>query len=153
MYPNFVVIRMSSVHYAVVKALDKCDKNAWPCIYWAIDLHGTLIPSSRKKGEEVLELYPDAELVLRQITQVRKDKIILFTATNFKQTDKIVDWLLKTYNIPIAAVNKNPMVPDAEYTDFSKKFYFDILLDDKAGFEPDKDWTIILDTLYLHNSI
>ncbi len=27
--------------------------------------------------------------------------------------------------------------------DFTKKFYFDILLDDKAGFEPELDWLAI----------
>lgn len=33
--------------------------------------------------------------------------------------------------------------------DFTRKFYYDILLDDKAGFEPEKDWKEIYKMLPL----
>ena len=34
---------------------------------------------------------------------------------------------------------ENPEIESNRYANFTKKFYYDILLDDKAGFEPN-DW-------------
>jgi len=51
-----------------------------------------------------------------------------------------VGWKKKKINFDF--VNKNPSENNTSYADFSKKFYFNILLDDKAFFEP-SDWVEI----------
>jgi hypothetical protein len=51
----------------------------------------------------------------------------------------VVEWL-KSYNIHIKYVNENPLEKDTEYASFVKKPYFSIVLDDKAGFDPNHDW-------------
>jgi hypothetical protein len=44
-------------------------------------------------------------------------------------------------------VNHNPECPSDELCDFSKKFYMNILLDDKAGFDATTDWLEIKNEL------
>lgn len=41
-------------------------------------------------------------------------------------------------------VNKNPEVVTNGYGDYSDKPYMNVILDDKAGFLPRKDWAKIL---------
>ena len=44
-------------------------------------------------------------------------------------------------------INNNPEFKKTDICDFTEKFYFDILLDDKAGFEGEKDWKDIYNFL------
>ena len=37
-------------------------------------------------------------------------------------------------------INDNPMCENSSYACFDKKFYFDIGIDDRFGFEANKDW-------------
>jgi len=43
--------------------------------------------------------------------------------------------------------NHNPHAKDTPRSCFDKKPYFNILLDDRAGFEPETDWQAIKDEL------
>ena len=45
--------------------------------------------------------------------------------------------------------NFNPAIENTKTSCFDDKFYFSVLLDDKAGFDPDTDWKLIYD--YLKN--
>jgi hypothetical protein len=51
----------------------------------------------------------------------------------------IKQWLKDNW-INIDYINSNPDVVNTEYGDFSRKPYFNIIIDDKAGFEPETDW-------------
>ena len=44
-------------------------------------------------------------------------------------------------------VNKNPEVKSEGYGHYEDKPYFNVLLDDKAGFDPENHWTRILEVL------
>ena len=54
---------------------------------------------------------------------------------------------LSEYNIKIDFFNNNPEAKNTEYGDFTVKPYYNILLDDKAGFDPEEDWRIIYNFL------
>lgn len=56
-------------------------------------------------------------------------------------TDAIAD-VLKRYDLKFHYINSNPECPSTELCDFSEKFYFNVLLDDKAAFV-EKDWETI----------
>jgi hypothetical protein len=45
------------------------------------------------------------------------------------------------------AINCNPECPSTDLCDFQDKFYFNFLLDDKAGFDGTKDWREIYEAL------
>jgi hypothetical protein len=52
--------------------------------------------------------------------------------------------LFASAGIPVAAVNENPFIENTATGNFDKKFYFSILVDDKAGFCP-TEWPDVLD--------
>jgi len=53
---------------------------------------------------------------------------------------------LAEHNINFDYVNVNPECLDSNLCSFKGKFYFDLLFEDKAGFEP-SDWTNIKQAL------
>lgn len=128
--------------FALKKAKD------WPEIYFAIDLHGTIIPSGRTSHDKTDErkFYPGAEEVLRNLTN-RKDIItILWTSTPMDRIAEVWDWLCN-HGIHFTYLNGNPHAANTPRSDFTKKFYFNVVLDDRGGFEPETDWLAIKEEL------
>ena len=113
--------------------------NNWDKIYWAIDLHDTLFKGKYASDQEIV-LYPYAKEVLQALTLRKDTKLIAFTcsyALDFKRTNLK---LQEKYGICFDYLNENPECDDTAYASFAKKPYFNILLDDKAGFDGEQDW-------------
>ena len=109
-------------------------KKGWEKTYWAIDLHNTIIPSSYNKDKNDYKMYPFAAEALRELTKRNDVCIILFSSSFESELEKTRNFFVD-YEIFIDFTNENPECPNTEYADFSKKFYFDVLIDDKAGFD------------------
>lgn len=129
-------------------------------LYVAVDAHGTIIRPSKKTVMEIadggrtprevvysygvtpeFEFYPYAKEVLQRLTDSPHVKMILWTSTQDTYS------LIKEFErngIRVYDLNQNPDFQVTPYADFSKKFYFDVLLDDKAGFDPEADWEKLL---------
>lgn len=118
----------------------------WPHLYIAIDIHDTIFKGTYKKNNEGKVFYPWAKEVLQNLSLNPKVKLIIYTASHEGPARDVIKWL-KEHGIEIFALNSNPDHTDTELCDFSKKFYFDILLEDKAGFEGWKDWFLIMKEL------
>ena len=111
----------------------------YPCCYIAVDLHGTIFaPHKGKKNKDILKYIPFAKEALQQLSKNEDIKFILFSSTYEENSQKYIDKLASD-GVKIAYFNENPEVESNEYADFSKKFYFDVLIDDKCGFT-DEDW-------------
>lgn len=123
---------------AVLNAYKKKEDRGHPRLFWAIDLHGTIIPSSYSSSE-TLEFYPGAEECLKLISSFTDHSIILYTCSYIGKMSPVLEWL-KEKGIRINYMNENPECKNTAISCFYKKFYFDVLLDDKAGFEPETDW-------------
>lgn len=117
-------------------------KRKWDTIYWLVDVHGVIIPGSWHKLNEFRFISEDCVEVLRWISKRKDQRLILWTSSYFSELFKINKWLLD-HNIVLDYINDNPECQSTNYADFSKKPYFNILLDDKAGFEPEKDWKAV----------
>jgi len=117
----------------------------WDCIYLALDAHGTIIKPTHKK-DVLFEYYPKAEEVLKYLSTREDIKIILYTSSHVAYIDSLVGDFLSRH-IYIDYVNENPEVESNELSDFTDKFYFDIMLDDKGGFNPDTDWDKLNDAI------
>jgi hypothetical protein len=116
----------------------------WPEIYWCVDLHGTIIPSGRDSLDKTDEekFYPDAREVLQWLTRRKDIFFILWTSTPSSRMGDVKEFL--SFNsIRPDYINENPHAKDTPRSDFSKKFYFNVLLDDRGGLEPEVDWTTI----------
>jgi len=137
----------------IVKAFDNAYERAkyknWDYIYVLIDVHGTIFKPSYL-NEEKYEFYPYAKEVLQLLTLYTDTKLILWTSSTYTA---IYDYLkvFKNNNIKFDYWNKNPEVKrqstDPETLDLSSKYYFNIGIDDKFGFEPETDWKLIYDYL------
>lgn len=115
-------------------------EKGWKKLFWAIDLHGTIIPPSHnfQDKKEFLGIGPDVtycEAALIEISQRNDQCIILWTATDTSRIwNDIVPWL-DWHSIKVKYHNENPECQSEAYARFTGKFYFDILIDDKAGFD------------------
>lgn len=145
---------MKSITELFSDALRRKKERNFPNLYIALDLHGTVFKPSRRTEisnnlEKVVSLedseeiaYPYALQVLRLLTASDTCKLILWTSSPKYTIDSLKNFL-EFHGVKIAYVNENPDYKRNTYADFSKKFCFDILLDDKAGFDPENDWKLL----------
>ena len=85
---------------------------------------------------------PNALKVLRMLSKKDQTKLILWTSSYPAPISKILDSLEKE-GVVFDFVNENRDCPNDKLCDFSKKPYFNIMLEDKAGFEGKSDWFLI----------
>jgi len=135
----------------IVKALQRAyrrkKEKGWKKLYWMIDLHDCIIPGTYTLFNDQKQFFPYAEYVLQVLTQDPDTCLILWTSSHIKPINEMLEWF-RSHKIEFSYVNENPECERSELCDFSSKFYFDIGLDDKFGFEPD-DWYTIL--MYLES--
>jgi hypothetical protein len=118
-------------------------ERSWDTLYVAVDLHGTLIKPTYDNN---IVFYPDAIEVIKWFNSRSDFKIILWTAS---YESEILHFLAeaKKWGVRIDFVNENPLEANSRKGCFDDKFYFNILLDDKAGFTGETDWTLIKNEL------
>lgn len=122
--------------------------NGWSQTYWCIDLHGTIIPSGRDSNDkiDILTFYPGAKEVLQWLSARKDIMLILWTSTPIERLGNAWNWL-NDNGVYFQFFNNNSHAKDTPRSDFSRKFYFNVLLDDRAGFEPETDWNAIKNEL------
>jgi hypothetical protein len=130
----------------VEKGFYKALSRGYKYVYIAIDIHDTIIPGNRTKNNDGKAFYPYAEEVLQNLSRNEKVKIILYSCSHPEPVREFTDWL-KDHGIRVDYYNENPEHPSNELCDFSKKFFFDFMLDDKCGFVGETDWEILKNTL------
>ncbi len=131
---------------SILKAIDRAyltkEVRGWDTIYWAIDLHGVCLTSNYEQGgyEWINDLCVEA---LQIISQRPETKIILWSSVYEQEKIAIAEFFNKQA-IPVWGFNQNPWENNTSVSCFDEKFYFSVLLDDKAGFDPDQDWQAII---------
>lgn len=134
---------------AVKRAYD-LHSEKYPHIYWKIDLHGVCFHSNYRSHEyEWIN-----ESVLEALTEIQKcehSKIILWSSCYPAEQVRIIKFFAD-HGIKVDFFNENPLFSNTEYGCFDKKFYFSILIDDKAGFDPHEDWSLITEFLKCRNN-
>jgi hypothetical protein len=134
----------------ITKAIQNCLTNAklkgWEKTYWAFDIHGTILKPTYKSGVISSEFYPYAKEVL-QLLSKREDIVrILFTCSYPEEIVTYVQFF-RQHDIHFDHINANPEVCTGAYGHYESKFYFNVLFEDKAGFDPMTDWTAVLSLL------
>jgi hypothetical protein len=127
----------------ITRAIENCLRNAkergWEKTYWAFDIHGTILKPNYKRGAISREFYPHAIEVMQLLTK-RKDIVkILYTCSYPHEIEQYIEYFAK-HEIHFDHINKNPEVADGGYGYYNDKFYFNVLMDDKAGFDGETDW-------------
>ena len=130
----------------MIRTIENCLRQAkvkgWAKTYWAIDIHGTILKPNFKRDNISTEFYPGAIEVMQQLSKRNDIVCILYTCSYPHEIKQYLEYFNK-HDIHFNYVNENPEVADGEYGYYQKKFYFNVLMDDKAGFEGEKDWLTI----------
>jgi hypothetical protein len=119
-------------------------ERGWDKLYWCIDFHDTLFPA-RYDSSQTVEISASAIEVLNNIQT--NNVLIAYTSTPEDHVSELCRDIYKYCGINFTYINDNPEYIGNDYADFSKKFYYNILLDDKAGFEGETDWLLVKNEL------
>jgi hypothetical protein len=132
----------------IVKAVDRAyrvmHERGYNRVYWAIDLHGVCLHSNYETGGYAW-INEDAPRVLKLISDRPESVIILWSSVHDREKSDIMQFFGK-HGIAVHGINANPYEGN-DVVCVEEKFYFSILLDDKAGFDPKTDWKSIEDYL------
>lgn len=128
-----------SIEKSLQRAFKRRKEKKYDKIFTAVDLHDVIFPGNYTLNNHGKEFYPGAKEVL-QFFSARSDIVlILWTSSHKKPIQDVLKWL-KENKINFDFVNENPLCLNTLLCQFDKKFYFDLLLDDKAGFSAESDW-------------
>ncbi len=126
---------MGSIINVFEKTFAKSQKNHWYEKYIMIDVHGVITIPNYEIDEILIEYPPFAKEALQILTERDDIRLILFTSSYPDQTYRYID-CLEADGIHFNYINENPEI--RSYEDFGyyeTKPYFDVFLDDKAGFD------------------
>jgi hypothetical protein len=119
------------------REIDKAISRKWDSIYIVIDNHGVLCESTY--SDEIIPIeasYAPLRIMEEHFPMIKK---IIWSSTSEPQLSNIIA-RFTDHGVSFVAINENPEVSG---DNFKGKLYFNILLDDKAGFDPDVDWADI----------
>jgi hypothetical protein len=118
----------------------------WKKTYWAFDVHGTILKPTFRKGAASTEFYPYAKEVLQFLSLQPGIVMILHTCSYPEEIDDYIEYF-ESQGIYFDYINENPEIGDGGYGYYDRKFYFNVLFEDKAGFDPVTEWKEVYDLL------
>jgi hypothetical protein len=122
---------------AVRRAFKEMDEKKWEYVFFYFDLHHTvLLPDY---NNTTCEFYPDAKEVLQYYSKRGDILMALYTCSYPKEVERYLNFFMKN-DIIFKYVNTNPEVPNTAYGCYEHKPYFNVLFEDKAGFDAVTDW-------------
>jgi hypothetical protein len=126
---------------ALRKEWAKFNERGWERFYIAVDLHDTILKSNYNGIANCF--LPKAKEALQMLSVQPEVTLILFTSSHKTDIEKYLNLMIQN-DIYFDYVNENPCEDNNALSCFDDKFYFNILIDDKAGFV-ESDWKVILD--------
>ncbi len=134
----------------IIRAIENClrlsTERGWKKTYWAIDIHGTLLKPNYRQDEISTEFYPHCIEAMQLIGKHTDIVKILYTCSYPHEIKQYLAHFEK-HGIRFDYVNSNPEVADGGYGYYRDKFYFNVLMDDKAGFDGETDWKAIYELM------
>lgn len=138
-----------SIIKAIETAYAKMNSRGWDRLYFAIDIHDTFLKSNYETGQYEF-INQDSLDALRMLSD-RDDTFIILWSSMYEHDVRRLETWLANQGVFFEFFNRNPEEVSTDYACFDKKFYFSVLIDDKAGFDPDTDWKKILEFYQLPN--
>ena len=123
-------------------AFNRMTEKNWEKIYVMVDIHDTILRACYEQ-EETYDYFPRAKEALQLLTQRKDICLILWTACD--QT-KLATYLqrFEQDGIHFDYANANPEVGNTDLSCFDSKFYFNVGIDDKFGFDGESDWDEVI---------
>ena len=127
---------------AIEEAYIYAQKKNWSTIYWMIDIHSTIAESNY--ANEMPTLIPEAIPVIQELQSYPETCLILWSSCHKHDHLRYMRHFLIEGGMKFTYFNQNPEIENTETGDYSIKPYFNILIDDKAGFRKNV-WKIVSD--------
>lgn len=124
---------------AMQKAFDLAKERSWEKTYWAFDIHETIIIPNYKYGDIPTEFYPFAKEVMQTISNREDICLIMYTCSHPNEIKEYLK-LFEENGIKFEYINRNPEVQSEGYGYYEDKLYFNVLFEDKTGFDANNDW-------------
>jgi hypothetical protein len=127
---------------------EHAEQRKWFETYWVFDVHGTIsVPDYRKGIKKTIDdnpninYYPFAKETLQLLSE-RPDTVIIMFTSSYPDEIEYYNKIFQNDNIHFKFINENPDISDSKgaFGFYEKKMYFNVLFDDKAGFNPETDW-------------
>jgi len=138
MYDKFLITPMTKyIHKMFLHSFSK----EWYETYFTIDMHRTLIKPTYDLNDKSLTYYPFALETMQILTDRDDIKTIMWTSSYPQEIEEYVRQL-SIDGVEFDNINENPDISsnNGNFGFYEKKFYFNIIIDDKAAFFPDSDW-------------
>ena len=134
-----------SIAKAIIAAMNRKTERHWEKIYVIVDIHDTIVHACYDRPE-TFDYFPSAREALQLMTS-RDDVCLILWSSTYR--DKLAMYLTRfaTDGIRFDYVNANPEVTNTSLSDFEAKLYYNVGIDDKFGFDPENDWTSVLEVL------
>jgi len=138
------------IQNAIRKEFEKAIRRGWDKIYVFVDFHEVILVPDYQSDVPVVEYYPGAKELLQYLTERKDICLVTWTCSHPHQTENYLE-VMSVDGIKFDYVNKNPEVEsDRKYGYYEHKPYYNILLDDKAGVEPEELGSI-LESFQMHS--
>lgn len=133
----------------ITRAIENCLKMAltkwWDKTYWGIDIHETMMVPNYDGDRIPTKWYPFAKDAMTILSKRKDVCLFLYTCSHPGEIGKYLDFFKKA-GIDFEYANENPEVPNDAYGFYRNKPYWNVLFEDKAGFDP-IEWTYVIDKL------
>ena len=116
-------------------------------MYVAVDVHETILKPTHSTDMSQ-DFYDHAIESLQLMSQHPDIVLILWTSSLEELSHQYLEYF-EDHGIKFKFLNGNPEIPSPEYADFSKKFFVNVIIDDKAGFNANTDWEPLFDFFQL----
>jgi hypothetical protein len=129
----------------ITKAIRNCfaqaEKRQWWYTFWAFDIHSTILKPSYKLNTVTTVFYPHARQVMQHISSRPDISLMLYTCSHPHEIAQYTDFFAAN-DIHFQHVNENSEVVGSPTTlgCYDKKPYYNVLFEDKAGFDAETDW-------------
>lgn len=117
----------------------------WEKIYVIVDIHDTIVKACYD-SEETFQYFPLAKEAL-QLLSARDDVTLILWSSCHDEQMKAYLKHFEEDGIHFDFANENPEVTNNKLSNFDQKLYFNVGIDDKFGFEPEKDWEAVIECL------
>lgn len=126
-------------------------KKEWYETYWAFDVHGVILKPNYRKNHFHAEFYPYAKKTL-QLLSKRQDIIMIMFTSSYPGEIEYYNRVFKENNIIFKYINENPEINSEKgnFGYYENKFYFNVLFEDKSGFDPETDWKPVYELLLIY---
>lgn len=125
----------------IEKMFDHSFEKQWFETYWAIDIHGTVLYPNYRKNQFHATFYPWAKETL-QLLSKREDIVLIMSTSSYPAEIQYYKGVFKHLDINFKYINENPEIDSSKgnFGCYDQKFYFNVMIEDKAGFEPEEEW-------------